>query len=196
MNNPSRLVGIAIPEPEQSFLIGLADNGEKLWVGVSEYIQAKIDECRAEGVTLNTTQLFGDVANLVGVRPSSIRQWLWVYSKCKDLIGVYPLRYGHWRMISSAARRDGESVADLAERMAATADDHGGMTIPVEALAARLAGKIEEKDELEDRLHRAVRSLGRLRKALEERKKFDQAARVSVYTTCLLGLLDHSSSGN
>jgi len=169
MTTPSRTIDITIPETEQSFLIGLADHGEKLWVGVAEYVQAKIDECAAEGVQPNTTQLYADVANLVGVRPSSVRQWAWVYSKCKDHIRNYPLRYAHWRMIAGAARRDGESIADVAERVAATSDEHGGMVIPVEALAAKLSGKTLQGDELEDAIRKSLRSLSRLKKILQRR---------------------------
>ena len=106
-------------------------------------------------------EIYQDVAVLAGQKASTVRAWA-TYPKIigDDLLAEFP-QFGlsHWRLLVRAARQTKSPLIVVVGQWAATAGDFGGMPIPVDALAAKLDGRPDERNPYARALERAQRAL-------------------------------------
>lgn len=164
---PGQPPEIPLPEAALAALLGLAEEKEKCWSGTAEIVAALIADYetrrhhRASGT--GKMRLYADVAAAQRQHASTVRGWHSVYKRIGgDVIDEFPaLAYSHWRLIVSQMRATERSAPDLAAEWLATSDDHGGLVVPPDVMAARLADAGREP-----RATKWDRALERLQRAL------------------------------
>lgn len=137
--NPT-LTAVKLPDHIKDVLVMLADDGDSQWKQAAAVLEQMFEDAKAENIRLPKMRMYSDAAAYLGQKSSTVRNWAAVYKKVGDsLLNEYAdtFRYSHWRAIIPAAKKAGKTLDDFAAELAKTADNYGGMPIPVDVIIAR-----------------------------------------------------------
>lgn len=173
-----------IPPDVQEQLIALADAGENVWQQVAVIA---LQLCEQPGA--QKMRIYQDMAALLGMKKSGIRNWVNTYAAVgDDVLTEFPqFRISHWRVLMAAAHRQNVPVVQLAMQWAATEDSYGGRPIPPDALAAKLGKPVDERLPLVKALERAGSAVASAQRECIERDMLDNLDRIGATLQLLAG---------
>lgn len=148
MRGKRQILELQLSDEQQNMLIALADADEARWSTIGHAVQLWLDdaELASAGKRVNRGKFYARVGAVAGLAANTVRQYQRVAEATEIGRLEFPqFRYNHWLCFLAQAKREGRDVEMVATDWAATADEYGGLPVPVDVVRAALRAKGADK---------------------------------------------------